>query len=74
MASYEKFGNEDASNGSTSNQPGGSLSGDAGLSDTQVEIQTADGTRFYPPNEQNKDAEFISDPAGDPFAPKTSVG
>ncbi|RUS79114.1 hypothetical protein EGW08_013124 [Elysia chlorotica] len=73
MASYEKFGNEDASKGDASNQPRGSLSGDAGLADTTIEIQNADGTRFYPPNDQIKDSEFVSDPAGDPFAPKTSV-
>ena len=68
MAAYEKFGNENPSNGEMSNQ-----AGDAGVSDTQIEIQTAAGSSFYPPNEQIKDTEFISDPAGDPFAPKSTV-
>lgn len=71
-SSYEKFGNEN-SNGDPSNGPGRSPSGDGAASDTQIEIHTGDGPNFYPSSDQNKDAEFISDPAGDPFAPKTSV-
>ncbi|GFN82234.1 phosphatidylinositol-3,4,5-trisphosphate 3-phosphatase tpte2 [Plakobranchus ocellatus] len=72
MATYEKFGN-DNSNGGVPDQPPGDSTGNIECSDTQIEIQTADGSRFYPPNEGNKEMEFIADPAGDPFAPKSTV-
>ncbi|XP_059138488.1 phosphatidylinositol 3,4,5-trisphosphate 3-phosphatase TPTE2-like [Physella acuta] len=73
MASYERFDKNGVgkSSGETNNRLSmkGDDKGDGGVRDSQIEIETEGKVTIF--GVENK--EYVSDPAGDPYAPKTNI-
>ena len=74
MPNYERFGNESDSNTNDA-KPSTSASGAAEIKDVQIEVEKTDedGKVTFYKSDDKKKAEYIADPAGDPFAPKTGI-